>query len=140
MMFTVAPLINVSRQSSIESIFKLIGLIILCVVIIAASYFVTRFIGQKQMGAGGNSNFKSLDVYRINQNKYLQLIQIGNRYFVIAVCKDSVNMIAELSKDDIPYWKNESSGVSFKDILGKTIGSKTSVNADSGTDNKKSEE
>lgn len=140
MMLRTMTFLDITGQSSVESILKLIGLIILCAIIIAASYFVTRFVGQKQMGVRGDSNFKSLDVYRINQTKYLQLIQIGTRYFVIAVCKDSVTMLAELSKDDIPHWKPEISSTSFKDILGKAMGSKTDKESDSATAGEKSEE
>ena len=106
--------------SGVESVLKLIGLIILCVIIIAASYFTTRFVGKRQSGAGGESNFKSLDIYRINQNKYLQLIAVGTRYFVIAVSKDNVQLIAELDEDDITYWRSEKK-VSFKDIMSKVM-------------------
>ena len=59
------------------SILKLIGLIILCVVIIAASYFVTRLIGTREAGLTGSSNFKVIDAYRLSPNKYLQIIRIG---------------------------------------------------------------
>ncbi len=106
--------------SGVESVLKLIGLIILCVIIIAASYFTTRFVGKRQSGTGGESNFKSLDVYRINQNKYLQLIAVGTRFFVIAVSKDNVQLIAELEEDDITYWRSEKK-VSFKDIMSKVV-------------------
>ena len=106
--------------SGVESVLKLIGLIILCVLIILASYFTTRFVGKRQSGAGGESNFKSLDIYRINQNKYLQLIAIGTRFFVIAVSKDNVELIAELNEEDITYWRSEKK-VSFKDIMSKVV-------------------
>ncbi len=109
--------------SGIESVLKLIGLIILCVLIILASYFTTRFVGKKQSGNSPESNFKSLDVFRLTPNKYLQLIQIGTRYFVLAVSKDSVEMITELSKEDITYWHTEKK-VSFKEIMSKVTSSK----------------
>ena len=104
----------------VESVLKLIGLILLCIIIIAASYYTTKFVGNRQAGMTGESNFKSLDIYRLNQNKYLQLIEVGRRYFVIAVSKDSVQFIAELEKDDITYWRTEKK-VSFKDIMSKVV-------------------
>lgn len=123
-----------------QSILKLVGLIILCAIIIAASYFTTRFVGKRQAGITGESNFKSLDIYRINQNKYLQLIQIGTRYFVIAVGKDTVNVLTELSKEDIVYWRDESKKVSFKDIMAKVTSSKSSENENSNTNGEKKQE
>lgn len=123
-----------------QSILKLVGLIILCAIIIAASYFTTRFVGKRQAGITGESNFKSLDIYRINQNKYLQLIQIGTRYFVIAVGKDTVNVLTELNKEDIVYWRDESQKVSFKDIMAKVTSSKSSENENSNTNDEKKQE
>ena len=105
--------------SGVESVLKLIGLLILCAVVIAASYFTTRFVGRKQSGLTPDSNFKPLDVYRISQNKYLQIVQIGTRYFVLAVCKDTVTCIAELKEDEITLHKGRSGGMSFKEILSK---------------------
>ena len=110
--------------SGVEIVLKLIGLIILCVIIIAASYYTTRFVGKRQAGMGGESNFKSLDIYRINQNKYLQLIAVGSRYFVIAVSKDNVQLIAELNEEDITYWRSDKK-VSFKDIMSKVVPGRT---------------
>lgn len=108
------------------SVLKLIGLIILTVLIILASYYTTRFIGKKQSGGiQGSSNFKLLDAYRINQTKYLQLVQIGKRYFVLAVCKDSITTVAELSKEDIIFWRESATQSSFKDILAGITGKKT---------------
>jgi len=104
--------------TGVESVLKLVGLIILCAIIIAASYFTTKFVGQKQAGVYGDSNFKSLDVYRLAPNKYLQLISVGKRYFVIAVSKESVQLIAELKEEDIIYWRSEKK-MSFKDIMSK---------------------
>ena len=120
-----------SGYSGVVSVLKLIGLIIVCIIIIAASSYTTRFIGQKQMGNVGESNFKSVDVYRINQNKYLQIVQVGKKYFVIAVCKDTVTMLGELSEDDITFKKNIQKR-SFKEILSKVSNNKENADEDNG--------
>ncbi|MCQ2494981.1 MAG: flagellar biosynthetic protein FliO [Lachnospiraceae bacterium] len=111
-------------SSGVVSVFKLIGLILLCVLIIAASYFTTKFVGKKQMGRYSKSNFKSLDIYRINGNKFLQIIQVGKRYFCISVTKDQVSLLAELSREDIVNWPPEASNAGFKDVLASIKGKK----------------
>ncbi|MCR5329677.1 MAG: flagellar biosynthetic protein FliO [Lachnospiraceae bacterium] len=113
-----------SGYSGVESVLKLIGLIILCALIIAASYFVTRMIGRREAGMSGNSNFKVIDAYRLTPNKYLQLIQIGSRYICIAVSKDDVTFICELQPEDITVKKNTEKGLSFKEIMAKASGLK----------------
>ncbi|MCR5322906.1 MAG: flagellar biosynthetic protein FliO [Lachnospiraceae bacterium] len=116
-----------SGYSGTQSILKLIGLIILCALIIAASYFVTRFIGGREAGMTGSSNFKVIDAYRLSPNKYLQIIQIGSRYFCIAVSKDDVRLICELNEEDIKIRQKSEKMLSFKDILTKASGNKDKV-------------
>ena len=91
-----------TRLSSIASLF---GLIVLCILIIVASYFVTRLVGGKQLARQKNSNFKTVDTFHLAQNKYLSIIQVGRRYFVIAICKDTVTMLSELQEEDITMWR-----------------------------------
>lgn len=100
-----------------NSVLKLIGLIILCVLIIAASYFTTRFVGKKQLKTQAKSNFKNIDIYRVSNNKYLQIIQAGTRYFLISVGKDNVSLISELKEEDIVNWPPEPKNLSFKDVM-----------------------
>ena len=107
--------------SGVESVLKLIGLIILCVIIIAASYFVTKMIGRREAGYSGNSNFKAIEAFRLTPNKYLQLVQIGERYFVLAVCKENVTLICELDREDIRIVSKEPGKFSFKEIMAKTM-------------------
>ena len=101
-----------TRLSSIASLF---GLIVLCILIIVASYFVTRLVGGKQLARQKNSNF---DTFHLAQNKYLSIIQVGRRYFVIAICKDTVTMLSELQEEDITMWRaGAQDTASFKSIF-----------------------
>ncbi len=111
------PFLGVSdtRLSSIASLF---GILAVCILVIAASYFFTRFVGGRQLSQQKNSNFKAVDTFHLAQNKYLMLIQVGKRYFVIAICKDTVTMLSELSEDDITVWrKNVQGTANFKSIF-----------------------
>lgn len=100
------------------STLELFGLVIVFIVVIAACYFVTRFVGGRQLAQQRNSNFLVLDTFRLAQNKYLQLVQVGRRYFVIAVGKDAVSLISELEKEDITWWRESAqSGAGFSGIL-----------------------
>lgn len=106
------------QYSSISSGLELVGLVILCGVVIAASYFVTKFIAAKQLGYGRESNFKVIDTYRISQNKVIQLLQVGKKYIVIAICKDSITVLTELTEDQITHAKmNSNHNNNFSDIL-----------------------
>jgi flagellar protein FliO/FliZ len=82
------------------------------------TYVTTKLIGGIKAGTLTESNFKVIDTYKVTQNKYMQIIKIGSKYFVIAVCKDTIQLITELKEEDI-LLKDRSSKVntSFQDIL-----------------------
>ena len=112
------------ESGGITSIIKLIGLIILCALIIAASYFTTKFVGKRQMGGRQDTNFKSIDIYRVSPNKYLQIVEIGERYFCIAVTKDRISIVSELNKEDIKHFPSEQKDKSFKECMADMLNRK----------------
>ena len=118
--FIATDILN-GESGGVKSVLKLIGLIILCILIIAASYYTTKFVGRKQMGTGKASNFKSIDVFRVTPNKYLQIVEIGERYFCIAVTKEAITVVCELEKDDIKHFPTEPNIKSFKECMTDVI-------------------
>lgn len=101
-----------------KSVAELIFLLVVFALVLAACIVTTRFIAGHQMQRSRNSNFKPLETYQVAQNRYLHLVQIGSRYFVVSVTKESINFIAEMKEDEIVV-KPEKSGLqrSFKEIL-----------------------
>ena len=101
-----------------KSVAELIFLLVIFVLVLAACIVTTRFIAGHQMQRSRNSNFKPLETYQVAQNRYLHLVQIGSRYFVVSVTKESINFIAEM-KEDENVVKPEKSGLqrSIKEIL-----------------------
>lgn len=103
-----------------ENLLQLIGLIFVLVFVLAAAYFTTRFIGNYKNSQLKNSNFKVIDSYRISPNKVMQIVKIGNRYIVIAVCKDNVNYIMELEETEVLIKEpDRAENQSFKQIFEK---------------------
>lgn len=116
-----------SGFSTSGGIGELIVLIIIFVLIIIACYYATKFIGGKQLKQMKHSNFTVLDTYRITQNKFLQLVRMGNQYVVIAVTKDSVLVITHLTEEEVIKPDNKTNEVaSFKHILSDIVHKKKS--------------
>ena len=105
-------------RSKTESILELIMLLGIFVLVLVACVFTTRFVAGRQMQRGKSSNFKPIETYQVAQNRYLHLVQIGTRYFVVSVTKDNISFIAELAEEEIVV-KPEKNGPqrSFKEIL-----------------------
>ena len=61
-----------------------------------------------------------MESLRISNNKYLQIVRAGERYIVMAVCKDTVTLLAELEKDELVFIdQGEAAVPDFKGVLDK---------------------
>lgn len=112
-------LLFLTTRSLGKSIAELIFLLVIFILILVACVFTTKLVAGRQMQRNRNTNFEPLETFMVAQNRYLQLIRVGTRYFVISVTKERVELITELSKDDFTVPEVTSGGFSksFKDIL-----------------------
>ena len=130
--FAATDFLN-GESGGVKSVLKLIGLIILCVLIIIASYYTTKFVGKRQLKGTAKSNIRSIDIFRISTNKYLQIVEVGERYFCIAVSKDNITLISELNKEDIKNFPPVPTEKSFKDYMSEVMKKKNTNSENSGT-------
>lgn len=92
---------KVKVPSSSNSIWELIGLVLLLIVILIATYYTTRFVGRAKGNQLRTGNFDLIDSYRISPNKMLQIVKVSGKYLVIAVGKDNIEFITELEEDKV---------------------------------------
>lgn len=112
-------------SSKWESFFQLIGILLIFLFVLVITYFTTRWIAQYQQGMVKNKNIQVVETFRVSNNKFIQIIQVGKKYLVISVCKDVINILTELREEEL-VWKpshEQSQGIkaneSFQDVLGR---------------------
>ncbi|MBO5354308.1 MAG: flagellar biosynthetic protein FliO [Lachnospiraceae bacterium] len=105
--------------TSTQSLVELLGLILIFAVVLVVCYFTTKFIAGRQVTQKRMGNFEVIETFPIAQNKYLQLIRVGNKYVVISVSKDSVTYITEVEESEVCKIQKSTvmSGKSFKEVL-----------------------
>lgn len=113
-------------SSTGESIFQLIVVLVCFVIVLAMTYFTTRWIAGYQKTQSINKNLAVSETLKLTTDKYVQLIQVGkDRYFVIAVGKNEITFLGEISQDElkeIPDTSKENIPTiqgDFNDILNK---------------------
>lgn len=103
-----------------DSYVQFMTILVLFVFVLGITYVVTRWIGGYQKSAASNANMEVVETLRMSNNKYVQIIRIGQKYLAVAVCKDSVTMLTEIPKEDLCLAEGSSGGLSgFKDVLTK---------------------
>jgi flagellar protein FliO/FliZ len=87
--------------STTDSFVQLVSLVLVLIIILVAAYYTSRFVGKMKMGQMKKSNFQVIDTYRISQSKALQIVKIANKYVVIAIAKDTIEVITELEESEV---------------------------------------
>lgn len=107
-------------SARLDSFAQFLTVIILFLFVLAVTYFVTRWISGFQKTQMMGTNMEIVDTLRISTTKYLQIVRVGDKYFAIAVCKDTVTMLTEISKDSLDLDGGMGNvNLSFKEVLEK---------------------
>jgi flagellar protein FliO/FliZ len=109
------------------STLQFISVLIIFILVLAATYFVTKWLADYQRGTGSTGkNISIIETCRISQTKYIQIIRIGNRYTAIAVSKDQVTSLGDVPEEDLIIKEDGQENISFKEMLEKIKGEKKS--------------
>ena len=111
---------------NVDSYVQLITVLLVFVLVLGITAATTKWIAnyQKQQGAGGN--IQVVETVRISNNKYVQILRVGETYVVIAVCKDTVTLLGEVSADQLNL-NGSAQSFSFKELLDKAVGKRANT-------------
>lgn len=112
------------QTSSLSNFLQLISIFVIFLFVLAATYLTTRFIASYQKGHTFNRNLKVIETIKITANKYIQIVQAGDEYLVIAIGKDEICLLTKLTEDQLEAMPEETSVAgnaadSFKEMLDK---------------------
>lgn len=106
--------------SGLESIAQFFTVLFIFILVLGITYVSTRYIAGIQKEQYKTGNMELIETLRISNNKYLQIVRAGNKYFCMAVCKDTVTMLGEIQKEELVFHDNNvNANVDFQKILEK---------------------
>lgn len=104
-----------------EAFVQLFTVAVIFVLVIGLTYFTTRWAAGFQKSRMSQTNVEVIDTVKLTANKYVQIIRCGSKYLAIAICKDTVTVLTELTQEDIVRSvKQENEKLNFHEILEKT--------------------
>lgn len=110
-------------QSALASFFKLCMLLIAFILILVASYYVTRWYAQSSFVHRQNHNMEIVDTLSMGPNRQICIVRIGQKYIAVSVCKDHIRFLTEVSGDEIEFEpKTETETRSFQEIFKEMAG------------------
>lgn len=122
-----------SMTTGLESVVQLITVLFIFVFVLAITWISTKYIAGIQKDKYKTGNMELIETLRISNNKYMQIVRVGNKYYCMAVCKDTVTMLGEIRKEDMVFSEsNVNVNMDFHKILEKVkqkqLGNKTDTN------------
>ena len=107
-------------SGSLEPVVRLITLLLIFGFVLFLTFWTSKFVGSYQKQKMITGNMEVIETLRVAPNKYLQIVRVGEQYFVIAIGKDTVSMIGQVSQDELNL-KNDTAVLGqytdFKSIL-----------------------
>ena len=89
-------------SSTGANIFQLIIVLFCFLIVLALTYYVTRWIAGYQKSQSISKNLSVVETLKLTTNKYIQLIQAGkDTYYVIAIGKDEITVLGQLSGEQL---------------------------------------
>lgn len=115
---------SILAVSSLESFLQLIGVLLIFVFVLLITYLTTKWMGGFQKAHSNHKNLQIIETIHVGNNKIVEIVQAGTKYLVIAVGKDEVHLLAELTEAELTEVPVSDSGAmlssdSFQDIFSK---------------------
>ena len=108
-----------------ESIFQLLVVLFCFVIVLALTYYTTRWIAGDQKSHSFHKNLAVVETLKLTNNKFIQLIQVGkDTYYVIAIGKDEISFLGQVDQEQLKEISLETEEIptvkgDFEDILNK---------------------
>lgn len=111
-----------SVSSTLSDVIQLLFMLLVFVVVLVAACYTTKFLVKTGYIQSKTTNIEIMENYRIAPNKNIQIVKIGTKYIAVAVGKDNVTFLAELSEEELEFRKEEPvSAPAFTEIFGNML-------------------
>lgn len=100
---------------------QLITVLVVFVFVLAITALTTKWIANYQKKQGLNHNIEIVETAKLGNNKWIQIVRVGDIYKVIAVCKDTVTMLGEVPKEQLNIDGGGGMNLSFRELLEKAV-------------------
>lgn len=104
-----------------NNILQLLGMVVVFVLILAATYYVTKWIARSGAIQPSSKNIKVIETFKIAPNKYIQIIRLGSRYYSIGVTKEHITFLSALDEEQLNLQELDAAlpNTTFMDVMSK---------------------
>ena len=115
---------------------QLITVLVVFVIVLAITAVVTKWLANYQKGQNVGRNIEVIETTPIANNKWMQIIRVGNTYKVIAVSRENVTFLGDIDPSELKEIKPDGSKSAFKSMFEKALKKDKNSSADAEVDKK----
>lgn len=112
-------------SSTFENAMQLVGAFLIFAVVLIITYFTTKWVGGYQKISRRNKNLQIVESLNIAPNRYICLVKAGEVYLVIAVGKEEVTLLTQLTEEqlsEVPVFdSNQGNTMSGKTVVAENF-------------------
>ena len=113
----IFPLIILSQTAYAQ----LITVLVIFVVVLAVTAVVTKWLANYQKSQNSGRNIEVIETTHIANNKWMQIVRVGNTYKILAISKDSVTFLGDIDPSELKEIKPDGSKSAFKSMFEKAL-------------------
>lgn len=113
-------LVVAESTSTVKGIIQIFALIFIFVIVLILAYWSSKLTAKFQNKTMQNGNIEIIETIRVQNNKYIQILKIADKYVAVGIGKDEINFLCELDNDKIVRRKDGlADKQNFQSILNK---------------------
>ena len=107
-----------------EGIYGILYFLFMSAVILAAAYFVTRYLSRRSFNHGMNKNLRIVETAALGIDKSLLLVKVGEQYLLLASTQKNITLLSEIDPENLTLGNlakanNNIDGESFEAYMNK---------------------
>lgn len=80
---------------------RIVFTFIAAALIIYLSYLSSKYIGKGVNRSASSRYMRLIDRIAVGQDRHIAVLQIGERYMLVGIAQGQINVLSELSEDDL---------------------------------------
>ena len=97
------------------------SIFILIIAVCALAYYTTRLLGAARYGRFGKRNIEIIESMGVGPQSFVHIMRIGEKYVMIGVTRNQINMITELDEGQISLAESHQITGGFESLMGRFI-------------------
>lgn len=83
------------------------------------TYFSTKWLSVKATSITKSKYMNIVDRIVLGQNKYIAIIEISNKYYLISITDNNINIIKDLDEFELKISENTGESIEFNKIFSR---------------------